>query len=171
MFPEFDEAAADRYTDFFVTMPGDTYYYDLSPHLESVGLDPEAVYTRLHATALSDGHLQHAGLDELVKTMNAKGTVQVLTFGPDRYQRFKASLCPALSGLEVVTTLENKSILLKDAGEDSLLIDDKPVGLGLPGDMQFVQVSLEGKETESLGSWPVFTSLEQVKEYIDETMH
>ena len=171
LFPVFDEDVARRYRDFMVTTEGDTYYYDLSTHLESVGLVPEEVYAKLLTTELADGRMQHDGLGELVATMKAKGTVKVLTYGPDRYQRFKAALCPALDGLEVLTTLEDKSIMLSDAGKESLLIDDKPVGARLPEGMHFIQVSLEGKEVPEGEGWPVFTSLNQVKEYIDETIH
>lgn len=155
----------------FYHMIEDLYYYDFSSQLLSLGLSPEDVYNELAASELADGRLEFPGTSELVKTLQEhEADVRVLTFGPDDYQRFKTSLCPSLRGLPVTTTLEPKRLLLEANEEECWLVDDKAIGDELPGNVSFVQVSLEGNEVSRDELWPVYTSLTQVKEFFDEVL-
>lgn len=102
-----------------------TYYYDLARQLREAGLNLDTVFVALRAE-LGDGRLEFDGAQELVRALRACGNVKVLTYGEDVYQTFKASLCPSLNGLEVITTLEPKARYLNEhsvAGD--WIVDDK----------------------------------------------
>lgn len=162
--------AYEKRGDFHSTF-GDMYSYDMSSHLQSIGLEPELIFRELIDSPVADGRLQYAGADELVAVLQKKADVKVLTFGYDENQRLRASLCPALRGLDIITTLRPKSEFFAAHPEPSWLIDDKPVGHELPPSVRFIQVSLEGLPFPDDADWPTFTSLYGVKEYFDETLH
>lgn len=167
-FPDFDAELfhAER-SEYYVHI-GDMYYHDVSAQLTAAGYDPEEIYEYLRTSSLADGRLQFDGAEELVRGLEALGyTVRVLTFGATDYQVAKASLCPALLGLDIVTTLRPKAEFIDDAEEECWLVDDKPIGDELSGLASFVQVSLESDPSEELGDWPVFYSLHDVKEFFD----
>ncbi len=93
--------------------------------------------------------------------------MKILTFGADDYQRFKAALCPSLSGIEVITTLEPKTEILARIGAvGDWLVDDKEVAI--PAGMHFVRV-MHGDGEESLVS-SACGSLEQVMVRIRQTL-
>ena len=105
-----------------------TYYYDLTSQLEYAGLDARRVFAELRATELGDGRFEYDGADELVRMLKTRGEVKVLTYGEDTYQKFKASLCPSLQGLEVVTTVELKvKYLNQHSTAQDWIIDDKVI--------------------------------------------
>jgi len=102
-----------------------TYYYDLARQLREAGLNLDTAFAALR-DELGDGRLEFEGAGALVRVLQAHGVVKVLTYGEDVYQTFKASLCPALNGLEVITTLEPKAKYLNEhsvAGD--WIVDDK----------------------------------------------
>jgi hypothetical protein len=105
-----------------------TYYYDLTSQLEQAGLDARQVFSQLHDTELSDGRFEYDGAEELVQILKARGEVKVLTYGEEIYQKFKASLCPSLRGLEVITTVELKVKYLNEhSTARDWIIDDKVI--------------------------------------------
>jgi len=171
LYPELDVTQLEKDTTTFHATVGDLYYWDLGRQLNSYGLDAEEVFTELANSELADGRLEFEGASSLVSSLQTAGAdVRVLTFGADDYQRFKAALCPSLRGLPVTTTLLPKSELFEDSDEECWLVDDKPIGDELPGNVSFVQVSLEGETYDQL-DWPVFYSLVDVKEFFDDVMH
>lgn len=102
-----------------------TYYHDIVRQLHDAGLDAREVFRRLHEE-LADGRFEYPYLNECITTLKAYGTVKVLTYGEDVYQRFKASLCPSLGGTEVVTLIGSKSeYLATNAQAGDWIIDDK----------------------------------------------
>lgn len=102
-----------------------TYYYDLARQLREAGLNLDAVFAALRAE-LGDGRLEFDGAQELVRALRTRGDVKILTYGEDVYQTFKASLCPSLDGLEVITTLEPKAKYLNEHSTAAdWIIDDK----------------------------------------------
>jgi len=104
-----------------------TYYYDLAGQLRAAGLDVESTFGMLRAE-LGDGRFEYDGAEELVESLRAQGVVKVLTYGEDVYQKFKASLCPSLKGLEVITTVEPKVDYLNEhAAAGDWIIDDKVI--------------------------------------------
>lgn len=116
------------------------YYYDLPEHIASYGVKPERVITELMASDVADGRLQYAGLDDLVQALYDRDcAVYALTYGDDKTQRLKISMCPALSGVDCITTLDRKSTAIKHCvqywqatGHNPLslyMVDDKP-GVG-----------------------------------------
>lgn len=149
---------------------GDSYYHDMSAQLEALGLEPELVYEELRQSEIADGRFEFEGCKELIAELSPHAELHVFTFGTDDYQRFKASLCPSLHGIPVTTTLASKADVLDEFQEECWLVDDKPIGLELPGNVSFVQVSLEGGEANSL-DWPIFHSLREVQEFFDDIMH
>ena len=105
-----------------------TYYYDLTSQLEHAGLDAEQVFSELRDTELGDGRFEYEGAEELVRVLKAYGDVKVLTYGEETYQKFKASLCPSLQGLEVITTVELKvKYLNQHSTAQDWIIDDKVI--------------------------------------------
>lgn len=104
-----------------------TYYYDLAAQLRDARLDIAQAFLALRAE-LGDGRFEYEGAAELVAALRARGTVRILTYGENVYQKFKASLCPALAGLEVITTVEPKVEYLNEhAIVGDWIIDDKVI--------------------------------------------
>ena len=163
--------AFDSAEDYFHYV-GDMYYYDMGAHLASLGLEPDEVYASVAESDLADGRLEAEGAKQLIDTLISDGyEVQVLTFGSDDYQRFKASLCPALREVPVVTTLRAKSEVLEELGDECWLVDDRPLGDELPGNVSFVQLSPDGAAVPHDADWTVKKSLVEVKEFFDAISH
>lgn len=121
-----------------------TYFHDATKWLSDNELDPVAAYQWLATSPLADGRFEYEGVRTLVAALQRYGEVKVLTFGEDAYQRAKATLCPSLSGLEVVTTLEPKGeYLAHHAAAGDWIIDDKAVQ-DLPSGVRLVQVDHTG---------------------------
>jgi FMN phosphatase YigB (HAD superfamily) len=172
LYPELDDKEAAESVEQYHQYVGDMYYYDFTKHLQALGLDAEIVYQQLLETELTDGRLEYPGASGLINSLGSKGVeVRVLTFGLDDYQRFKASLCPSLQAIPVITTLHEKAILLEDEAEECWLVDDKPVGLELPGNVSFAQVNLQPGAERHKEDWPICYSLKEVKEFFDEVLY
>lgn len=166
-YPELSVEELEAGRKAFYGQIEDLYYYDFGSQLLSLGIDPSEAFSRLVETELADGRFEFPGASELVTALQGYGVeVQVLTFGIDDFQRFKASLCPALRGLPVITTLERKGLLFESGEVECWLVDDKAIGDELPGNVSFVQVSLEGHEVADQ-EWPVYRNLREVKEFFD----
>lgn len=151
---------------------GELSYYDMTAHLTALGLDPATIYEELASSELADGTYQYDGAVELVSSLQGHGAeVRVLTFGEDAYQRAKASLCPALRGIQVITTRRPKAEVLEDMEEGCWLVDDRPLGDELPNNVSFVQVVLDDRPVPSHADWTVKHSLAEVKEFFDAIMH
>lgn len=160
MYPQINgESEHARQSQFYVRN-GDSYAYDFSAHLESLELDLGEVYDILNKSALADGRLEYDGVADLVSWIRQRGEVKVLTYGVDEYQRLKASLCPSLKGVEIITTLRPKAEYLADKG-DVWLVDDKYLADELPSNVRFIQALLEGQNDE-VGDWPKATRLAEV---------
>ena len=169
-YPEAEGAYANH--EQYHQQVGELAYYDLTAHLTALGLDPEFIYEELAASELADGTYQYDGAAELVTSLQALGfEVRVLTFGEDGYQRAKASLCPALRGIQVITTRRPKAEVLEDLEEGCWLVDDRPIGNELPNNVSFVQVVLNDKPVPSYTDWTVKRSLSEVKDFFDAIMH
>lgn len=170
LYPEAAEAF-DSAEDYFHYI-GEQYYYDMSAHLASLGLEPEEVYASVTNSELADGRLEIEGSKELIEGLSRDGyEVQVLTFGSDDYQRFKASLCPSLKEVPIMTTLRAKADVLEELGIECWLVDDRPLGDELPGNVSFVQVSYDGRAVPHDADWTVKPSLHEVKEFFDAISH
>lgn len=140
------------------------YYHDVFVQLQAYKLDPHEVFDRLRSIYKESNSLLFPGAVELIKQLQAKDTVRVLTYGEHRYQCAKASLCAVLDDVEVITTLEHKGKVLSDVGR-CYLVDDRPLGDELPPNVRFVQVALENEIAAPAGGWPLFNSLYQVSDY------
>ena len=102
-----------------------TYYHDLVAQLCDAGLEPQAVFSTIHAE-LSDGRFEYPGASSFISLLRSLGEVKILTYGEDAYQRFKASLCLSLQGTEVITLIGLKSEYLNShASAGDWIIDDK----------------------------------------------
>ncbi len=170
LYPEAVDAFDSAETYFHYV--GDMYYYDMGAHLTSLGLEPSEVYAAVANSELADGRLEAEGSKALIDALTRDGyEVQVLTFGSDDYQRFKASLCPSLREVPVVTVLRSKADVLEELGEECWLVDDRPLGDELPGNVSFVQVSPDGRAVPHDADWTVKQSLLEVKEFFDAISH
>lgn len=167
LYPHIDMQATRDEQQRYYRYDGDNYAYDFTAHLLALGLDAATVYHQLRQSELADGRMEYDGVPELVSWAQSVGQVKVLTYGVDDYQRLKASLCPSLMNVDIITTLGSKSDYLQDKGE-VWLVDDKPLGDTLSANVQFIQACLEGQRTASV-AWPVVTSLRQVSPLIRQT--
>lgn len=167
LYPDIDPQAAFAERETYYHYVGDQYYYDMSTQLRDRGLEPDAVYSQLQTSKLGDGRFEFEYCPELIQSLTAKAEVQIFTFGTDDYQRFKASLCPSLHGLPIMTTLRAKADVLEDSQEECWLVDDKPIGDELPGTVSFVQVALDEGVVVPDAIWPVFYDLNQVREFFE----
>ena len=134
----------DRQRQFYV-YNDESYAYDLSAHLLDLGLSTDSVYGYLRQSSLADGRLEYLGLAEFVSWVRRRGEIKVLTYGVDDYQRLKASLCPSLNGVEIITTLGSKAEYLANKGE-VWLIDDKFMANDLPPNVRFLWMLQDGQD-------------------------
>lgn len=170
LYPDVDAKTAFDSRSTYYRYIGDQYYHDMSAQLESLGLDPEEVYEKLRGTDLADGRFEFEYCPELIELLVSRAEVSIFTFGADDYQRFKVSLCPSLRQLPVMTTLRAKADVLDDSQEECWLVDDKPIGDELPGNVSFVQVSLEDSTVLPDAIWPVFYDLNSLREFFDDVL-
>lgn len=170
LHPEINGTAAYEGRDAYYMLTDDLYCYDMSAQLRDLGLDPETVYGELRKTELADGRFEYPGCAELIQALGQYADPQILTFGTDDYQRFKASLCPSLRGISITTTRRPKAEVLHDSEVECWLVDDKPIGDELPGSVSFVQVSLEGDANADDEEWPVFYSLAGVTAFFADVL-
>lgn len=138
-YPHIDGAEAHAAQHDFYVYDESAYAYDFSAHVAGLGLNVPEAYEILRQSELADGRLEYDGVAELVAHARTIGDVQVLTYGMDDYQRLKASLCPSLASVPVVTTLRPKGEFLQDKG-DVWLVDDKPLAGELPPNVRFIRV-------------------------------
>lgn len=134
-----DRRELGRQNEFYV-FDGDSYAYDMRAHLTSLGLDADRVMDYLSRSEIADGRLEYEGANELVSWAREVGEVAILTYGYDDYQRMKASLCPSINGVEIITTLKPKGDFFKTIQGEAWLVDDKPIGDELPEHVRFVQL-------------------------------
>lgn len=165
LHPEIVHAATEheRSGEFYM-YSDDMYCHDVSAQLRSLGLDPTTIYDDLTHSDLGDGRFEYQGSTALITYLKRVATPVILTYGTDDYQRFKASLCPSLSGISVETILEPKPQWLHEHAASGWLVDDKPIGGEVPATITFVQVALESKASHDV-SWPVCESLGEVEQY------
>jgi len=77
-FPEAVGAYARR-KEFFHDV-GDSYYYDMSAHVVSLGLEPQEVYKTVASSELADGRAEYEGVKALVEWLRANSyDVKVFT--------------------------------------------------------------------------------------------
>jgi len=132
-----------------------TYYYDLGRQLRDAGLNLEQVFVALRRE-LGDGRFEYEGAHKLISTLRERGTVKILTYGEDGYQKFKASLCPSLAGLEVLTTIEPKVYYLNEhAVAGDWIVDDKVIS-GLREDVRAVHIQHDKTKTADIHSLEEF---------------
>lgn len=131
----------------FYVKHGTMEYYDFSGHLRALGLPDKEVFERLSNSELADGRFEYEGLPELLDWAREHGTVQVLTFGEEPYQRLKSGLCPSLRDIEIITTMFPKGEFFMDRQPQpevqAWMVDDKPIGHELPWYVKFIQVTAE----------------------------
>lgn len=150
----------------------DMSYYDFGAQLADMGLEPDVIYAELAESEYADGRYEYDGASELITSLRANGfELSVLTFGADDYQRFKASLCPSLAGMQIITTNRPKYDVLSEIAEDGCwLVDDRPIGDELPNNVSFVQVSQEGQPFPHDALWPIKQNLQEVKEFFEDVV-
>lgn len=167
-----DKATAER-SNWYVWISKGTYYHDFSAQLRAYNIDPVEAFEHIKKSKLARGEFEFPYTDVLVGIVKSLAEMRVLSFGADDYQRLKAALCPSLEGVEVITTLGPKQIILERyaSANDCWLVDDKPIGHDMPAGVNFVQVALESEVPDFTEPWPIFTSLKDVKEYLYEQLH
>lgn len=143
------------------------YYYDMSAHLESIGLEAGGIYDELRAAGFADGQFEFEGTKELIESLQELGhDVRLLSFGSEQYQTFKASLCPSLIGLPLVVTQRPKHEVLEDFVEECWLVDDRAIGDELPGNVSFIQICHDPEMVPtSYVDWTVKRSLGEVQAF------
>lgn len=164
-----DMAYDSSQTYYAETAPG-MFTYDFDKHLGYYGIDPAAAYESVGASDLSDGRYEIDNLSQFISDVQRVADLLIVTYGYDGFQRLKASLCPSLDGIEIITTLGGKAQLLRENKAVRYMVDDRPVP-DLPDTIKFVMVSLVGKSVEPNLPWPVFTNLKEVGEYVYDQMH
>lgn len=138
-----------------------TYYHDLVAQLRAVGLDPAQAFRRLRSE-LGDGRFEYEGTQALIAALRARGTVTILTYGEDVYQRFKVSLCPSLQGVDVVTIIGSKAEYLNThAADGDWIIDDKIID-GLNPGVRTVHIQHDVEKPADVHS------LEEAMRYIEQ---
>ena len=138
-----------------------TYYHDIVAWLRDAGLDYREVFARLH-NSFNDGRFEYPGAARFIHQLRSMGTVKVLTYGEDIYQRFKASLCPSLQGVEIITLIASKAEYLNShAGPGDWIIDDKRLD-GLSNGIRALHIQHDERLPADVHS------LEKAGEYIRE---
>ena len=158
-----------RQQDFYIRNGG-MYYYDFTEHMKSLGLSAVEVYRLLEKSIIADGKLEFEGVKELVNWAKANTELKILTYGKDDYQKLKAALCPSLRGVDIVATQRpKKEFFHEEKFEGEVwMVDDKAID-GLPENVNFIQVSLEGAEFEPSPRWHQVKSLNEVLNILQKT--
>lgn len=136
----------ERYYTYPFLDQGDTktYFHDVTRWLGDNEVDAAEVYAWLESSSLADGRFEYDGVKDLVASLRRYGSVKILTFGEDAYQRAKAALCPSLRGIEVLTILQPKGeYLAQNAAPHDWILDDKKVD-SLPSGVRLLQVDHSG---------------------------
>lgn len=165
--PDMAYASLQKY--YVETFPG-LFAYNFDKHLLRHGVDLASAYKSIAASELADGRYEIDNLAGFMTDVQKIADMLIVTFGYDSYQRLKASLCPSLDGIEIITTLESKALVLRQHKSVHYLVDDRPVS-NLPDTIKFVMVSLVGKTVDESAHRPVYSSLLEVKEYLYENLH
>ena len=157
-----DVAERQRQPTFY-SYRDDMWFYDFSAHMKDMGLPVDEVYERVRCSELADGRLEYPGVRELVEWVQTCGVVRLLTYGADDYQRLKVALCPSLQGLETIVTQSGKGRLFRSQAlaRPAWMVDDKPIH-GLPENVNFIQVSLDGADFAPGAKWPQVKNLDEV---------
>ena len=169
-FPDIDIFTERLRQQGFYVRDGETYYYDFTEHMKSLDLSAIKVYQLLEKSILADGRLEYEGVGELINWAKANTELKVLTYGKDDYQNLKAALCPSLRGVEIVATQRPKEEFFHEEKFEGKvwMVDDKAIH-GLPENVNFIQVSLDGAEFEPSSKWPQVKSLDEVLNILQKT--
>ena len=176
-------------------------YYTIGAQIAHCGLDLQRILSELAVSDNADGRLQYPGLAELIQALRAQDyAVYTLTYGDDATQRLKVAMCPALRGVDCITTRDRKSTDIarcvrhwQRAGRrpaSLYMVDDKPA---IGRDMQqynkvaltnywpkvhFIQI--DHRPTDEVQppdgvdhhlSWPICHTLAEVKTIITQGAH
>lgn len=162
-YPEIDVFSERLRQQEFYVRDGEMYYYDFTEHMNSLGLPATIVYKALRGSILSDGRLEYEGVKKLVEWAKAHTELKILTYGKDDYQQLKASLCPSIEGVELVIVQRTKDEFFHEMQLEGevWMVDDKPIH-GLPENVNFIQVSLDGADFAPGAKWPQVKNLDEV---------
>lgn len=163
------ESSREQLRRYYVQPQGSSFaMYDFRVHLDDLGLGDKVddIYYHIKKSELADGRFEFEGVNQLIECAeNLAQYVAILTFGLDEIQRFKKDLCPSVSDLKMITTLEYKADFFKKNNiRNAVLIDDKPIGHDLAeAGIKFIQIlhSDKRRQEEPPRPWPVVSSLSE----------
>ncbi len=160
------ELEHSRQPNFYV-YNDDMYAYDFNSHIEDLSLPLDEVYGLIVKSSMNDGRLEYPGVKELIDDLSDKSDLRILTYGHERYQNLKYSLCPSLEKVAMTTTLKRKGQYFRDNNiMQGYMVDDKPIGSELPRGVKFIQVSLDGLKADQRVNWPILSNLGGVADLI-----
>lgn len=125
----------------FYDYDGDLYDYRFFDHLEQLQLGDVNTLSFELTLHLREQSLLFNDVEAGIKTLDELGGFTILTFGNERYQRFKLSCVPELARFPVVIVQQHKKHFFSEQCLDScVLIDDKNLAGTLPENVGFYQI-------------------------------
>lgn len=156
-----------RAPEFFV-YDRQLYSYEFFDHLKDLSLDNDEVATWLLAE-LRKRKLLYEDARPALDWANHSYEVRILTYGGNRYQRFKIDACPQLADIPVDIVLAPKAEFFSTHTDPAILVDDKPIAAELPGHVIFVHLERTQSEQITRHDEPKYISiksLENIKEVL-----
>lgn len=151
----------------FCSYDGDMRDYDFFSHLEALDIgDVPALVFEL-TLYLQKQFLLFNDSEEGIRTLQELGGFTILTYGNERYQRFKLACVPELARFPVEIVQQHKKhyFVERHPNEPSILIDDKDLAGSLPENVAFYRID----RTQPLpvidqGSYVSIRKLQNIKE-------
>lgn len=120
---------------------GELYYYDMIAHLTAIfGADANTQLEEIRTKARKHTSFLFEDVQATLDALKEYGTLSILTFGKEDYQRFKLSLCPQLEGIPAYIVQDAKGPHLAanfEPTERCVFIDDKDEHGTLPEWVEF----------------------------------
>lgn len=136
-----DAEAEKKRAPKFYTYDGDLYDYHFFDHLKQLNIGNDEAITLEMTLQLRNQFLLFNDVEEGLKVLDELGEFTILTFGNERYQKFKLSCVPELTRYPVVTVQQHKKHFFSHQYTDpSILIDDKDLGGSLPEQVEFYRI-------------------------------
>lgn len=138
------QVALQAKEDFYILKDG-LYYYDYFAHLNSLfGKRAGPMHIKTKHNAKNDDYLYEDARDA-IGAVSSLADVEILTFGDEAYQRYKAQLT-GLDNIICNVTLTSKGQFLAQKQTQAILLDDRDLFGEMPAGVEFVRIERTGSD-------------------------
>lgn len=147
--------------DYYTNIGKNLRFYNFFDHLKNLNID-NSEFEKAIINKLSTNKYIYDDVPDFISFLEnyiKPKSIQILTFGENRFQNLKYSCSSEILNINYVDTIENKSIYIKRhfKGKVGIIIDDKPIE-SLPSNFQQILLARPDCYPESKG----FKSLTEI---------